>query len=166
VQEAVETVITMAESIGKIAGQTRLLAFNAQIEAARAGEAGVGFAVVAQEVKQLAANVAGTAAQIHRTVGDLRPRTVVLAESSRTARSAAHDIADATGQQAVTASEMSRVIQDASEALASVGAGIQQLTDQGDALARDVGALPTLVSRIDVVLAGLDGDPAGALPSP
>lgn len=50
-------ITVMAQQIGVIAGQSRLLSLNATIEAQRAGVAGRGFAVVAEDVKGLATNI-------------------------------------------------------------------------------------------------------------
>ncbi|PIM50970.1 chemotaxis protein [Roseateles chitinivorans] len=63
-----------ASEITKIALQTRLVAFNASVEAKRAGEAGRGFGVVADAVKDLAAQVEASSKAIMGTVGTLDTR--------------------------------------------------------------------------------------------
>ncbi len=61
----------VAETIDDFAKQTSLLALNARIEAARAGEAGMGFAVVADQVASLAKHIEKQSASIRESIGDV-----------------------------------------------------------------------------------------------
>ena len=58
----------IASTIDEISFQTNILALNASIEAARAGEAGAGFAVIAEEVRQMAMRAATESASIARLI--------------------------------------------------------------------------------------------------
>lgn len=67
--------------IHQISMQTNLLAINAGIEAARAGEQGQGFAVVAEEVSELAAKSASATKEIEQVVENIQRETSELVES-------------------------------------------------------------------------------------
>lgn len=95
IRESSDGIAETMKRLDEISFQTNLLALNASIEAARAGNAGVGFAVVAEEVRALAQQAEQTSKMITAKVAE---NTVVSRQGEKDAESAATLLNEFTNQ--------------------------------------------------------------------
>ncbi|WP_380156188.1 GAF domain-containing protein [Kineococcus sp. R86509] len=80
-QQASDEINEVVRAIQAIAAQTKLLALNATIEAARAGESGRGFAIVAEEVKELSGETERATASVSAKVASIQERVEAVTAS-------------------------------------------------------------------------------------
>lgn len=120
-QEDTNRVNVVLEVIRGIAEQTNLLALNAAIEAARAGEQGRGFAVVADEVRNLASRTQESTEEINQMLGQLQGaanKAVTMMENSRSSVEVSVKTANEAGNSLVVITQAVNVISDMNGAIA------------------------------------------------
>jgi methyl-accepting chemotaxis protein len=141
--DAADEIGNVVGLISTIAGQTNLLALNATIEAARAGEAGRGFAIVASEVKALAAQTAQATDDIRRQIeaiqnvtGDAVGAINGIGSTVREMDRIAAAIATVIEQQRVATHEIAANVAQAAQGTAEVSTNIVGVNDDADEAAR------------------------------
>lgn len=134
-QHAADRIGAVVELINAIAGQTNLLALNATIEAARAGAAGKGFAIVAGEVKALAAQTARATEEISTQVRSIQDATgkVVgsidhIGEQLTEINDVSSALAAAVTQQEAATGEIARNIGEAAEGTSALNESVGEVT--------------------------------------
>lgn len=125
-EEETQQVGSVLTVIRSIAEQTNLLALNAAIEAARAGEQGRGFAVVADEVRNLAQKTAASTAEIQQIIQRLQNS----ANGVLSVMTSNGEKAQASIERSVEATHILEAITQAVSQINQLNAGIAQFTHE------------------------------------
>lgn len=105
--EQINKIMKHMDDISEISERTNLLSFNASIEAAHAGSAGVGFRIIANEVKKLSENTKKASDEIAKMVGALQDKLEQLSEQSRQNSKLLASLVDSTEKSKEIVSRMS-----------------------------------------------------------
>ena len=142
---AADDINKVTEVITEISEQTNLLALNATIEAARAGEVGRGFAVVANEIKDLAKQTAEATLDIKNKIQGIQQATGVTVKEINEISSVIVDvdnivatIASAVEEQSVTTKEIAENVAQASQGITEVNENVAQSSIASQEIARDI----------------------------
>ena len=142
INEKMDAIKGVTELISAISEQTNLLALNAAIEAARVGDVGLGFAVVANEVKELAGGTRDSVEEIQKVIGDLQ-------SDSERAKNVMISTLEEVDAGIVTVREALGRFADIDESIRNISEGITFVLQTAKAQAATSGEITASIEDID-----------------
>jgi methyl-accepting chemotaxis protein len=167
---ASEETSKIIKTIDEIAFQTNLLALNAAVEAARAGEAGAGFAVVAEEVRNLAMRAAdaakNTAGLIEGTVRKIKEGSVLVVKTNEEfieVSANASKVGELVGEISAASQEQSQGIDQINKAVAEMDKVTQQTAataEESASASEEMNAQAEQMKHVSLTLVNIIGGSA------
>lgn len=143
ISEKATSINTIVTTITKVADQTNLLSVNAAIEAEKAGEHGVGFLVVAREIRRLADQTAAATLDIEQTVrhmqGAVSAGVMEMDRFSEQVRKSVGETARVSGQ----LGDIIRQVESGTQDIVQVTEGMKAQTEGARQIADAMGQLTT-----------------------
>jgi methyl-accepting chemotaxis protein len=160
---AAKAISQVTEVITEISEQTNLLALNATIEAARAGDAGKGFAVVANEIKELARQTASATLEIKTKIEGIQGATEQTVRQIGQISAVIKDVNDivatiaaATEEQSASTQEIAGNVSQASAGLQEANQNAAQSSDASRGIAEDIAGINQEAAEMTVCCSQVD----------